>query len=72
MVIWIEGEFYRLRYIDSGVLRPEDRDLWRCLKVTWDGDHFGVHDDDDWLIDMENRKVVARETGWDLRREVLW
>ena len=67
-VIRIEGEYYRLQYRDPGILRPEDAGLWRALKVEWDGDHFGIHDDDDYLIDADARCVVAREVGWDLRR----
>ena len=66
-VIRIEGEFYRLLYRDPGILRPEDKGLWRALHVTWDGDHFGIHDDDDYLL-SDDRKVVARETGWGLMR----
>lgn len=67
-VIRIDGEFYRLLYQDPGILRPEDVGLWRALKVEWDGDHFGIHDDDDYLIDADILCVVAREVGWDLRR----
>lgn len=67
-VIRIDGEYYRLMYRDPGVLRPEDKGLWRALHVTWDGDRFGIHDDDDYLL-SDDRRVVARETGWDLRRE---
>ena len=66
-VILIDGSYYRILYRDPGILRPEDRGLWRALKVTWDGDHFGIHDDDDWLI-TDDRRVVAREVGWELRR----
>ena len=69
-VIRIEGEFYRLLYRDPGILRPEDAGLWRALHVTWDGDHWGIHDDDDYLL-SENGKVVAKEIGWGLRREEL-
>ena len=69
-VIRIGGEFYRLLYRDPGILRPEDRGLWRALKVEWDGDHWGIHDDDDYLL-SENGKVVAKEIGWGLRREEL-
>ena len=69
-VIRIEGEFYRLLYRDPGTLRPEDRGLWRALKVTWDRDHWGFHDDDDYLL-SDDGKVIAREIGWDLRREEM-
>lgn len=69
-VIILNGEFYRLLYLDPGILRPEDKGLWRALHVTWDGDHWGVHDDDDYLL-SENGKVVAKEIGWGLRRETL-
>lgn len=67
-VIRIEGEFYRLLYRDPGILRPEDKGLWRALKVEWDGDHFGIHDDDDYLIDADRCCVVVREVGWGLMR----
>ena len=66
-VVRIDGEFYRAMYLDPGILRPEDKGLWRALHVTWDGDHWGIHDDDDYLL-SDDRKVVAREVGWDLRR----
>lgn len=66
-VIRINGEFYRLLYRDPGILRPEDKGLWRALHVTWDGDHWGIHDDDDYLL-SENGKVVAKEIGWGLKR----
>ena len=69
-VIRINVEFYRLRYRDPGTFRPEDRGLWRADKVTWDKDHWGYHDDDDYLI-TDDRRVVAREIGWDLRREEM-
>ncbi len=67
-VIKISVDYYRLLYQDQGTLRPEDRGLWRALKVEWDGDHWGIHDDDDYLI-TDDRAVVAREVGWSLRRE---
>ncbi len=69
-VVRIGGEFYRLCYRDPGTLRPEDKDLWRAWKVTWDGDHFGIHDDDDYLL-SDDGKVIARETVWNLRREEI-
>ena len=69
-VIRLGGHHYRIRYQDKGTLRPEDRGLWRALRVEWDGDHWGIHDDDDYLITDEGA-VVAREIGWDLRREKL-
>lgn len=69
-VIKIGADYYRLLYQDRGTLRPEDRGLWRALKVTWDGDHWGIHDDDDYLI-TDDRRVIAREVGWSLRREQL-
>lgn len=69
-VIRLGGHHYRIRYRDHGILRPEDRGLWRALRVTWDGDHWGIHDDDDYLI-TDSGEVIAREIGWDLRREKL-
>ena len=70
-IIKIDGEYYRIRYRDSGFVHKEDLGLWRADKVTWDGDHWGYHDDDDWLIDDDGR-VVAREIGWGLRRVIVW
>ena len=69
MIIRIVDSYYRARYKDPGVLRPEDKGLIRCHKVKqdWNGEWFCC-DDDDYLVD-ENGKIVARETGWDLRRE---
>lgn len=66
-VYLIDGSFYRILYRDPGILRPEDAGLWRALHVIWDGDHWGIHDDDDYLI-TDDWRVVAREIGWDLRR----
>ena len=69
MIIEIETEFYKVRYVDPGVLRPEDKGLLRCDKIARNaaGDWFPC-DDDDFLIDAEARLLVAREVGWDLRR----
>ena len=70
MIIEIGNEFYKVRYADPGVLRPEDKGLLRCHKVarsTITGDWFPC-DDDDYMIDADSRQVVAREVGWDLRR----
>ena len=63
-----DDRYYRIRYRDNGFPHPEDRGLWRSDKVTWEDDHWGVHDDDDYLLTDEG-EVVAREVGWDLRRE---
>jgi hypothetical protein len=68
-IVKIGSEYYRLLYKDKGILRPEDKGLWRALHVIWDGDHFGIHDDDDYLL-SENG-IVAKEIGWGLRREEL-
>ena len=64
----IGGEYYKVQSIDSGQLRPEDARLYRAVKVRWSGNHY--YDDADYLID-DDRKVVAREVGWNLRREVM-
>ena len=66
-VIRIGDEHFRIRYRDRGFPHKEDRGLWRCDLVRWDGDHWGFHDDDDWMISNEGT-VVAREVGWDLKR----
>lgn len=69
-VIKLGGRHYRIHYKDKGFLRPEDKGLWRALHVEWDKDHWGIHDDDDYLI-TDLGEVVAREIGWDLRREEI-
>ena len=66
----IGGEYYRIRDKDSGVHHAEDRGLWRADRVVWTGTGWRIADDDDYLIDDE-RRVVARETGWELRRVVI-
>ena len=63
-----DGHYYRIRYRETGCYHAEDAGLWRCLRVTWDGDHFGIHDDDDYML-TDDGQVVAREIGWCLRRE---
>ena len=70
-VIIIDGEYYKLRQKDDGFLHPEDRGLWRAGKVEWDRKlcFWNPVDDEDYMI-AENRKIVAKEYGWDLRREV--
>ena len=71
LIAEINGEYYMLRYKDRGELCPADKGLWRSIKV-W-RNQFGnwvCCDDDDWLIDR-NGKIVAREIGWDLRREKI-
>ena len=63
MIIEIEGIFYRIRYKDHG--------LWRADKVKRDRNGWWFCcDDDDYLIDDSGR-IVAREVGWDLRREEI-
>ena len=72
MIIEIGGEYYRVMYQDSGVLRPEDKGLLRAYRVEKSqitGDWFCC-DDDDYLIDDSGR-IVAREIGWGLRREKI-
>ena len=70
MIVQIGDAYYRLRYRDPGILRPEDKGLWRAVRVdrsTITGEWFAC-DDDDYLI-TDDRRVVAREIGWDLRKE---
>ena len=64
----IDGEYYRIRRLDKGILTPENRGLWRASKVVWNGTEFSFIDDDDYLID-DDRRIVAKEVGWTLRRE---
>ena len=67
----IGDAFYRLRYRDLGFIHKEDRGLWRADKVEWTGTAWRIVDDDDYLIDDE-RRIVAKEVGWELRREVKY
>lgn len=68
----IGSEYYKVQSIDSGQLRPEDARLYRAVKVRWSGNHYWeCYDDADYLID-DDRRVVAREVGWELRREEIW
>ncbi len=68
-VIRVNGEYLYIVGKDRGFLHPQDRGLWQAYKVTWDwhrGEwHFG--DDDIWLTD--GKQIVAREIGWNRRRE---
>lgn len=66
----IGDEYYRIRGKDSGVHHAEDRGLWRADKVAWTGTGWRIVDDDDYLID-DDRRIVARESGWELRREAI-
>ena len=71
MIIEIGGECYKVRGYDPGILRPEDRGLLRAHKVKQDwGGFWFCCDDDDYLIDREG-KIIAREIGWNLRREKM-
>lgn len=70
MIVQIGGEHYRLRYIDPGFPHPEDRGLWRAVKVQMNA--AGVWfccDDDDYMITPDRLRITARESGWELRRE---
>jgi len=70
-IVLINGEHYALRYRDPGILAPEDRGLWRAIKVKRGifGD-WTPADDEDYLI-TDDLKIVAIEYGWNLRRESL-
>ena len=70
-VIEINGSYYRVRYRDPGFTHSEDDGLWRCHKVAldWNGNWYCC-DDDDYLI-TDDGQIVAREVGWDLRREEI-
>jgi len=65
-----DGKFYRIRYRDTGFFHSEDKGLWRADRVEWDKDHFGVHDDGDYMI-TDSGQVIAREVGWSLQREEI-
>lgn len=64
----IGSEYYRVRYQDSGVHHAEDRGLYRADRVAWTGTAWRIVDDDDYLISGD-RRIIARESGWELRRE---
>lgn len=69
MIIRIGDEHYRLMYIDPGFPHPEDRFLWRAVKV--EQDQYGFWhccDDDDYMITPDRLRIAARESGWELRR----
>ena len=68
MIVQIDMDHYELKYRDPGILRPEDKGLMRADKVEkdWNGNWFTC-DDDDYLIN-DKGIIVAKETGWGLRR----
>lgn len=67
-IVEIDGRFYCLRYKDPGVMRVEDKGLWRAVSVQKDSHgRWFCNDDDDYLINDE-MKVVAIESGWNMRR----
>lgn len=73
MIVCINSEYYQLHYRDPGILRPEDKGLWRAYKVKQNICRlpgYTYADDDDYLI-TDDWHIVAKETGWDLRRESL-
>ena len=71
MIIEINGEYYDMKYRDPGIMRPEDKGLWRSFKVKKDfNGKWYTCDDYDYLIN-DVGIIVARESGWDLQRENL-
>lgn len=66
----IGDDYYVLRYRDPGFIHIEDLGLWRADKVEWTGTAWHIMDDDDYLID-DDRRIVAKEVGWCLRREEM-
>ena len=71
-IVGINGEFYRLLYKDEGFMYPEDHGLYRAWKVKRDQfNRWFVCDDDDYMIDPDIFKIVAKEYDWCLRRENL-
>lgn len=68
MIIQIGADYYRVRGIDPGILRPEDKGLRRCHKVKqdWNGNWYCC-DDDDYLVDDEG-KIVAKESENSVRK----
>lgn len=68
-IIKVGDEYFKLIRREVAPMHEEDRGLWLAWKVRWEGNHFGCHDDDDWLL-SDDGEVVAREVGWDRKRFV--
>ncbi len=70
MVIKVGNRFFKIKGRDNGFPHPEDKGLLRCERVEWDrkAGRWTFPDDDDYLI-TDDRRVAAREIGWELRRE---
>ena len=68
-VVIIGGACYMLQHRDPGFLHPEDRGLWRAIRVEWDRrlGFWKSVDDDDYMI-ADDLRIVAKETGWSLGR----
>ena len=67
-----DGHHYRLRFRSRGVIHPEDTGLWYADRVTWNRKlGYWMHQDDDVYILTDDGAVIAREIGWDLRREEI-
>ena len=67
-----DGNHYMLLGQDSGFPHPEDKGLWQAYKVDWDWKRgeWEYNDDDIWML-SDKYEVIAREIGWDRRRETV-
>jgi len=68
MIVKIGTEYYDLLHRDSGFPHPEDRGLWRAVKVKLnESGHWYCCDDDDYMI-TDEMQIIAIEVGWRLER----
>ena len=63
---------YTLLAKDSGFPHKEDEGLWQAYKVDWNSKtgEWQYNDDDIWML-TDDFQVVAKEIGWDRRREEI-
>lgn len=67
-----DGHHYKIRFQSKGLIHPEDNGLWWADRVTWNWKlGYWMHHDDDVYILTDEGQVIAREIGWNLRREEI-
>lgn len=67
-----DGHHYKIRFQSRGLIHPEDNGLWWADRVVWNRKlGYWMHHDDDVYVLTDSGEVVAREIGWDLRREEI-